>query len=144
MDYREDNYSERMLDQLDVPEISSRRMVILPWAIWATVIGITLGAALYPVIARAAEVFRSTDDRGGPMVLKLYKEKCENAAVNSALLQMQIAPQFLFLFKRATLFYWGREWASCWLEHDGRVLSIDEQGSPLQPIPRSMFKDDTV
>lgn len=99
---------------------------------------------IYSVRAQAAEVLRFLDDKGGPASLRLYEEKCTNETVNAQLRRMQVTPENIARFKRSTLFYWGREWASCWIELSGRILSIDEEGSPLRPIPRSAFRDETI
>lgn len=92
----------------------------------------------------AAEIFRSTDDRGGQMTLRLYEDKCANESVNAHLVRLKVAPEYIAQFKRAMLFYWGREWASCWFEQDGRIYSVDEHGDPLQPIPRRLFQQEGV
>lgn len=115
------------------------------------IVGACLAGALAFVLvfglvkcAIGAEVFRGIDDRGGQMVLKLYPEKCTNEAVLAHLVRGEIAPEAIATFKKATLFYWGREWASCWIEAGGRVYSVDEEGAMLRPLPRSVFKNDSV
>ena|SRR3990167_1260323 len=97
--------------------------------------------AFWPSKAQAAEVFRDKDDRGGPAVLKLSDKPCTNAKVRAHLFDKLLDDR---RFKAATLFYWGREWAACWVDRNGIVHSMDEQGAPLQPVPRTAFKDDAV
>lgn len=106
-------------------------------AAWLFVIG--LFSAGVVTCAHSAEVFRSQDDKGGAAILKLHAEPCGNEKVLA-----HITTPFRPLFKRATLFYWGQEWASCWLDHDGIVISVDEMGAQFQPVPRRLFKDESV
>lgn len=98
------------------------------------------------VSAWSAEVYRNLDDRGGPAVLKLYEKPCTDAKVKAHLFAQLLDDR---RFKAATLHYWGRDWASCWAEVTNRhgqkiVISIDEQGSPFQPVPRALFRDESV
>lgn len=107
---------------------------------FAIFLGIVLGVLMLPLHgAQAAEVFRNTDDKGGPAVLTLHKEPCSSADVLK-----HITAPFRPLFRRATLFYWGRDWASCWYDHEGLVISVEEQGAQFQPLPRRAFKEESI
>lgn len=117
--------------------MSRQRMTVLPWSVWAL-----LGAlAPYTSCVSAAEVFRGADNQGGPAVLTLHEKPCTNTKVLT-----KLHDQFLDdrRFKASTLFYHGKEWASCWAERRGIVHSMDEEGAPFQPVPRRMFKDESV
>lgn len=142
MEFREDSFEEwiRSIEERK----QARRLIILPWAIWAAIIGITLAAALYPAMGHAAEVFRSQDDKGGAANLTLHAEPCGDAKVMAHLVQKGIPAEWIGKFQRATLFYWGRNWASCWVEYNGTVISFDEEGAPFQPIPRRLFRDESI
>ena len=93
-------------------------------------------------VACAAEVFRANMEKG-PMSLKLLEARCSDAAVLKHLMQ-RVRPDLLDKFKDARLHWEGKDWASCWIELDGMVYSMDAEGAPLQPIPRALFKEDSV
>ena len=86
---------------------------------------------------------RRREGGGDKIALKLLETRCSDATVLKHLLSKS-RPELLDKFKDARLTWGGKEWASCWIEFDGMVYSMDEEGSPLQPIPREMFVDDTV
>lgn len=117
------------------------RKIILPWLVWAVIFGLAVGAALYPACSRAAEVFRGLDDIGGPAVLTLYEKPCTNELVLAHLHDKLLDYR---RFKESVLKWHGREWASCWAERHGVVHSMDEAGSPFQPVPRRLFRDESV
>jgi hypothetical protein len=108
---------------------------------WALILGMVLAAALYPALASAYEVFRSIDNTGRPAALKLHDKPCTNAKVQAKLYERLLDDR---RFKAATLTYQGRDWASCWVERQGTVLSIDEEGAPFQPVPRHLFRDESI
>lgn len=91
----------------------------------------------------AAPTFRSTGNNGQPMSLTLLETKCSNAKVLAHIIN-RIRPELIDQLKNATLYWEGKSWASCWVEVDGVVYSMDEEGAPLQPIPRSAFLDNSV
>jgi hypothetical protein len=94
-------------------------------------------------VALAGEVFRGEDLDGRFASLELFQEPCANDAVLAWLkanLQLKLVP----LFNRAVLRWKGKDWASCWLDVNGTVYSVDEEGSKFQPVPRAFFKDDSV
>lgn len=94
-------------------------------------------------MAMSAPTFKYTPRSGHEIVLRLLDSRCSNAAVLKHLL-VRVPPDYLDRFKDARLRYEGKDWASCWFELDGMVYSIDEEGAPLQPIPRDLFRDGTV
>lgn len=108
------------------------------WAAFALLV-----ASCTPAPALAAEIFKSVGTNGQPMSLTLKDTPCSDVVVLKHLAG-NVRPEFLDKFKNARLYWAGKEWASCWLELDGVVYSLDEEGTPLQPIPRSAFRDDAV
>lgn len=96
-------------------------------------------AAFFYGLAHAVPTFKANTQDGGQMVLQLLEEPCTNEKV-----LQHIQPEHQFRFKAAKLKWGGADWASCWAEAGGTVFSIDEAGSPLQPIPRRLFRDDNV
>ena len=136
-------YDTEWFQGLPVCKVKHDMALITNKAIFYAVIVAVLifGPLIYLAQAQAAEVFRDKDDRGGPAVLKLSDKPCTNAKVRAHLFDKLLDDR---RFKAATLFYWGREWAACWVDRNGIVHSMDEQGAPLQPVPRTAFKDDAV
>lgn len=47
-------------------------------------------------------------------------------------------------FKAGILQHNGKFYASCWVEFNGMVFSVDEKGDLLQPLPAGQFRDDTI
>lgn len=88
----------------------------------------------WPSIVLSDEFF--TKDRSVGLVR--HDVRCENSTILAHLVAMG-AGQFLDQFKKATLTYGGRKWESCWIELDGFVMSVDEEGVPLEPIPSNRF-----
>lgn len=117
-------------------------MTIIPLKVW-----LLLLLLAYSQVAYASEVFRNKDDKGGPAVLRLLKKPCTNAKVLSHLHDRVLDNK---RFRAAEFHYWGKDWASCWVElkkpgeRSGVILSIDEDGAAFQPVPRSMFKDESI
>ena len=115
------------------------RDTLLPKLFWAAVIGLALAAALYPALSRADE-FRSQDRS---VALVRHDAKCDDADILAHILRLG-GGDLLQQFKKATLTYGGRDWRSCWIEVDGMVYSIDEEGSPLQPLPARLFRGASI
>ncbi len=90
--------------------------------------------------AYGAPMFKSDD---GSVALKLLDTKCSDAKV-LAFIAERVQPQYLGKFKDAVLTYGGKQWKSCWIEHQGHIFSIDEEGSPMQPIPVAYFHENTI
>lgn len=118
----------------------------MPWKFWVIVIAV-VACALYPLKAKAALNFKN-DTPNGPVGLRLSEAPCTNPKVLA-----QIKAEFHHLFKAAVLTYGGRDWHSCWTEIEmpdqhGKlhqtIISIDEEGSPFQPIPKKLFRDDSI
>lgn len=76
----------------------------------------------------------------GDVKLERHQAACDDADILAHVLRMGGA-HVIDKLKKATLTYGGREWRSCWVEIDGYVFSVDEEGAPLQKIPASAFKD---
>ena len=93
--------------------------------------------------AWAVPVFKATKPNGSEVALKLLDTRCSDPTVLKHL-AAKVRPEFLDKFKDARLKWDGKDWSSCWIEFDGVVYSIDEEGSQLQPIPREAFQEDTV
>jgi len=98
---------------------------------------------LYSGRANAAPTFKGQGDNG-PIVLVLLQDACKDEKV-----LRHINQPFHAKLKAARLTWGGRQWSSCWIElemmSNGRmekfVFSVDEEGSPLQAIPRRAFRD---
>lgn len=108
------------------------------WGAFALLIAVFIA---FPVLA--APVYRGTGDNGKPTSLTLLDTPCSDAAVLKHIIT-RIRPDLAVQFKNARLYWDGKEWASCWLEYQGIVYSIDEEGSALQPIPMDAFRDNAV
>ena len=112
-----------------------------PW------MAILAGACLAALVAAAkeaygADAFKSKDEAGSPIVLRLFNEPCSPVVMKHV---EEKAAEYKDKFQRSTLLWQGKTWESCWVEIGGRVYSIDSAGDILQPpIPRPLFKEDTV
>lgn len=149
MDFREDSYSQRMLDNFGSPagadyeHEAERAGARRATRILAALLGIFLAAAV--VIANASEVFRAGDQNGRPMSLRLLDEPCSPEVVKW--LPTRVQPQFHAAMRAAILNWGGRDWKACWIDVDGDVYSLDEEGVMLnggQGTPRRLFRDDSV
>lgn len=108
--------------------MSPRKMIVLPWLIWALVLGASIAAALYAsgVQAQAPRTFSSEDANGK---ITLVQAPCEKAG-----------PWF-GNWRAATWLYKGKHYDACWLavqtsggsqtilviDSDGQVSNIDPQ-----------------
>lgn len=114
------------------------------WTVWMLMIAIgILGVMAWTIEANSAEVFKSDMRDGGKMSLTLKETQCSDADVLKHLLE-RVRPEFLSQFKDATLNWGGKDWASCWIDVQGVVYSMDAEGAPLQPLPREMFRESTI
>ena len=94
--------------------------------------------------ATANEIFTSKDLDDTTMSLELFQDQCVNAKI-LAWLVLNVNMPYVQRFQRARLHWKGKDWASCWIDIDGLVYSVDEEGVKLlPPIPRAMFKDTSV
>lgn len=124
------------------PAKPEKPRLIIPVLIWAVIIGLAIGAALYAGKVYAAPVFRAIgDDDGKPMALRLLITPCGDKVKPHL---AKVNPRFVPKLKAAILTWGGKNWASCWVEVNGTVYSIDEEGSFFQPIPTRLFIDDAV
>ena len=96
-----------------------------------------------PSNAYSAPVFKAEGVNGKPASLRLFETPCTSPKVVNQLNSM-VKPQLIAMFKRASLLWDGKTWESCWLDLDGVVFSIDEEGSQFQPVPRVLFREDTI
>lgn len=80
-------------------------------------------------------------------VMRIYVDKpCTNETV-LAIINDKVLPQFLGLFRAAVLTWQGKDYASCWLEYAGRMMSYDENGDPFNPpfgVAMELFLDETL
>lgn len=97
---------------------------------------------LVPTVA-AAPTFKTEGANNKPMALTLLATPCKNKDVLRHIAD-KVRPDLQAKFMAARLLWDGKVWASCWIVMGGIVFSIDEEGSPLQPIPIELFKDDSV
>ena len=111
------------------------------WAAFALLVALFI--AVPAAFAQSSKVFRATGINGKLAVLRIFFTPCENAAVLKVMV-VTVKPELLDKFQRAKLTWDGRDWESCWLEFGGNVYSIDEDGSPFQPIPMALFKDESI
>jgi hypothetical protein len=117
---------------------------ILPWVFWFLV-----GLAMFGVMnaTKAALNYQSLGRDGQVAGLRLSNAPCTQPVV-----LRHINPEWHSKFKAAVLTYGGKEWHSCYIESDvvvnGKeqkvIFSIDEEGAPFQPIPKSMFREDSI
>lgn len=112
------------------------RRVIL----WLVAIATILVGAFFAGRLSAAEVFKA-ENAQGPVALRLSEDPCTDKKVLAVLSDKVLDDR---RFKAAVLTYGGRDWKSCWVEINGAVLSIDEEGAPFQAVPRQMFMEEGV
>ena len=112
------------------------RLTILPWLIW----GFVIATVIWATSALAAPMFKSSD---GSVALKLLATPCSDEKVLFFIAQ-KVQPEFLAKFKDAVLTYGGRQWKSCWIEYQGHIFSMDEEGAPMQPIPLQYFHENSI
>ena len=95
------------------------------------------------VVAHAAPVYRSMSPDGQPAMLRLLDKPCTNEKVR-AILQKLLGLPTVRKFKAAELTWGGARYASCWIEFNKVIYSIDEAGDPMEPLPRELFRDDAI
>lgn len=95
----------------------------------------------WPSMVIGDEVFRGKDREEVDLALRLKDEPCSSAAVLAVLHDSLLDDR---RFKRSILTWKGQDWESCYAEKDATVYSIDSEGSKFQPVPRSMFKDESI
>lgn len=119
--------------------LAQRLIVWLGFVCFLVLVGLATSAS-------AAPLFKNVGNDGRPMSLRLLDAPCTNSKVVTHLIA-NVKPEFISQFKSAVLHYGGRDWASCWIEYQGFVLSYDEEGAPFAPptgIPMELFKEDSV
>lgn len=81
---------------------------------------------------------------GSPKSLRVFEEPCMNDTVIAQIIKKGGAQQ-LAEFKRSLLRWDNKDYASCYIEFDEHVLSIDEAGDLLMPaIPVGKFRDTSI
>ena len=114
------------------------------WASFALLVAAFIGLpTAFAQTTEESEVFRAEGKNGHPAALRIFQSPCEDAQVLAHLIRRGAA-EMVQGFKKAVLTWDGKDWSSCWIEVDGIVFSLDEENSPFQPVPRAMFKDDSV
>lgn len=114
-----------------------KKMTLLPWLLWAAILGGSIGLTLYAskTHADSPRIAKSTVD--GDFV-KLWQGPCESKTV------IGIAnPAVLPLLKKAMMRYEGKDYEACWAEHDGHAIVIDEAGD-VTPIPLRAFRNEGI
>jgi hypothetical protein len=120
--------------------MNARRLGFLMFAVIAAVL---LLHPLFIRTAHSAPVFKAEGADGSHAGLRLLDAPCAEEKV-LVHLRLRVQPALLPRFKAAVLTWGGRVWASCWIDVDGVVYSMDEEGSLFQPVPRPLFRDDSV
>jgi hypothetical protein len=109
---------------------------ILPLPVWfALLVTLLFGC---PSNVYSAPIFKAQGSNGSPVSLRLLQEPCHEKV------SKHIRPEMVQMFKRSILYWEGKLWESCWLDHGGVIHSVDEEGVILEPIPRILFKEDSV
>lgn len=126
---------------VDARHPSFLRLVRFLWRL--ILVGLILGAFAWIAESNAAEVFTADMRNGQKMSLTLKETQCSDADVLKHLLA-QVRPELLGQFKDAILRWENKDWASCWIDIQGMVYSMDAEGAPLQPLPREMFRESTI
>ena len=135
-----DNFCRMVADALTEQDAKEDRRKLRPWVQGAIGAGCAIALFIAAFNAIGAPMFKSSD---GSVALKLKETPCSDEKVLFFLAQ-KVQPEFLGKFKDATLTYGGREWKSCWIEHQGHIFSIDEEGAPMQPIPLQYFRENSI
>lgn len=108
---------------------------------WLVIVSLGAGALAYCARAAAAPKFEAIGQDGHPAELELLETPCTNKKVVA---QLRSKALDVRRFKAAVLTFGGKTWASCWIELQQLVFSIDEEGAPFQAVPRRLFKDSTI
>lgn len=130
------------MDTKEWEDLDRKELRIMGAWFWLTVVMVIVGFFLFSP-AFAAPVFKSTGNDDKPMSLRLLDKPCTNSKVLAAINE-KARPELRARFKEAQLLYSGKMWASCWIEMNEIVYSIDEEGAPLQAIPRFLFQEDVI
>lgn len=136
-----DQLASMAAEAMRTHEAKEERRKLRSWAHYAFGAGCALALFIAAFNAIADEIFRSKDHQGQDAVLRIKNEPCANKKVID-----KLQADFLDyrLFKASVLTWKGKDFASCWVEKNGHVLSVDEDGSPFQPVPRRVFKNESI
>jgi hypothetical protein len=135
-----ENLASMAAEAMRSHEAKEERRKLRSWAHYALGAGCALALFIAAFNAVAAPMFKSSD---GTVSLRLLDTPCSNEKVLFFIAQ-KVQPEFIAKFKDAVLTYGGRDWKSCWIEYQGHVFSMDEEGAPFQPIPLQYFKENTI
>ena len=109
-------------------------------------ISVLILAALVLMLATDAysvPAFRARSSQG-EIVLRLLDAKCSNEKV-MAHIKTKVRAEYQNEFRDGKLsWHDGKDYATCWIAMDGVVFSIDEEGSPLNPVPYRSFVEEGV
>jgi hypothetical protein len=132
----------------DFPKIP--RLTILPWLLWALILGISIGAILYatPIRAQGVPVYVAEHQAAK---MQLYASRCIDQ--QSSLMIATAPPQFQDGWKALSsqwLLQSGewREYAGCWLEIDKNkvgtpenvMLLVFSDGAVVQALKSELLK----
>jgi hypothetical protein len=121
------------------------RNCILILAAVGVILGLLAGCATAEPVDRSL-VFRGTHQDGSQVALRIFTAKpCTDDRVLMFLDKKYGAPPDLLPHFKASILTWqGKDWASCWIEQQGYVVSVDEEGAPFQPVRMSKMKDEGI
>lgn len=133
---------------MNAPHHIAKRAGRIAWSVFFVLavvayVGLIAGEARAQTSAPAApsEYFQSFGQDGSIAALRIFQAPCTDKKVVAQLRDKALDVR---RFKASVLTYGGRNWASCWIDIRQLVFSIDEEGSPFQAVPRSLFKDNTI
>lgn len=121
--------------------LSPKRMIVLPWFVWALAIGLAVGGVLYAAKVKAADTFRYSEDGKDKVVLVLRDSPCTDPAVLEYLHDNVLDDR---RFKKGELEWEGKPFGACWVEINGMVIPIGSDKEPIRPMPRRAFKDEAI
>jgi len=129
----------------DEPERRDFRKCVLILIAVGVILGLLAGCATAEPAERSL-VFRGTHQDGSPVALRIFTAKpCTDARILGFLEHKYGAPPELIPHFKASILTWqGKDWASCWIEQQGYVVSVDEEGASFQPVRMSRMKDEGI
>ena len=70
--------------------------------------------------------------------LKLYKETCKHKGIMG-----YVKDEFKKKMKRAVVSWRAKKYEACYMEHEGMIIGMDENGQTFQ-YDKNDFKDDVI
>jgi hypothetical protein len=148
MSYNKDwFYGRGVEDEEARAERHELRKVIGILLVVGVLVGLFLGVAgCADAQSERSLVFRALHRDGSPVVFRAFTAKpCTDARILGFLKHKFGAPAELLPHFKASILTWqGKDWASCWIEQQGYVVSVDEEGSSFQPVRMSRMKDEAL